>query len=552
MTPLAPLLVLGLDGASFDVLDPLIAAGELPNLAAWRGQGFAAPLRSTVPAMSFPAWSTFQTGLEPGRHGLFDFTQKVEGRYRIRFTNATDRAGRSLFERVTRAGGTVLALGMPATYPPEKVAGLLVAGFDAPVSTGTEPRSASDPELYRAVAARVGPWMQADLDEQAGAEGWGEAAAATLVARVERKGRFAVEALRQLRERGTPPDFLCVVFSESDTVAHHFWRDHDPRSPRHDPSAGAARRDAVAAVYRALDAACGELREAFGREALCVVASDHGCGGASRHVVHLGRRLAETGLLARSGTGGLDRWAKTARDAALRLLPPAAAEAVFRRSRGAAARVESAARFGGVDWRHTRAFSEEANTQPGVWINRAGREAEGCVAAADYERTRDEVIAALREWQLPGGSPVVARAERREQVYAGPFVERAPDIVVELAEDAGYGLSLVPTPWRETHGASVRRLADDELAGGRGRGMNGTHRPEGVWIAHGEGAARPAEAAHPHLRDVAPTLLAALGVAWESEGAGPDGADLLREHVAYSEAEQAQVARRLRALGYLE
>jgi predicted AlkP superfamily phosphohydrolase/phosphomutase len=544
--------VLGLDGACFDVLDPLIAAGELPNLAAWRGEGFAAPLRSTVPAMSFPAWSTFQTGLEPGRHGLFDFTQKVEGSYRIRFTNATDRAGRSLFERVTRAGGTLLALGMPATYPPEKVAGLLVAGFDAPVSTGTEPRSASDPELYRAVAARVGPWMQADLDEQAGAEGWGEAAAAKLVARVERKGRFAVEALRQLRERGTPPDFVCVVFSESDTVAHHFWRDHDPHSPRHDPSACGARRGAVTAVYRALDAACGELREAFGRDALCVVASDHGSGGASRHVVHLGRRLAEAGLLTRSRAGGLDRWAKTARDAALRFLPPAAAEAVFRRSRSAAARVESAARFGGIDWRRTPAFSEEVNTQPGVWINRAGREAEGCVAAADYERIRDEVIAALQEWQLPGGAPVVARAERREEVYAGPFVERAPDIVVELAEDAGYGLSLVPTSWRETHGSSVRRLADDELAGGRGRGMNGTHRRDGVWIAHGQGAARPAEAAHPHLRDVAPTLLAALGVVWESEGAGLDGTDLLREHVAYSEAEQAQVARRLRALGYLE
>jgi predicted AlkP superfamily phosphohydrolase/phosphomutase len=550
--PTAPLLVLGLDGASFEVLDPLIAAGELPNLATWRQAGSAAPLRSTLPAMSFPAWSTFQTGLDPGRHGLFDFTQKLPGAYRIRFTNATDRAGRSLFDRVTRAGGTILALGMPATFPPEAVSGLLVAGFDAPISTGTEPRSASDPALYASIAARVGPWMQADLDEQAGADGWGEAAAAKLVARVERKRRFSLEALRQLRERGTPPDLVCVVFSESDTVAHHFWRDHDPHSPRHDPSAGAARRGALTAVYRALDTACAELREAFGQEALCVLASDHGSGGASRHVVHLGRRLAEAGLLKRSAGGGIDHWAKTARDAALRWLPPAAAEAVFRRSRGAAARVESAARFGGIDWRRSPAFSEEANTQPGVWINLAGREAEGCVAAADYERARDDVIAALCTWQLPGGGAVVDRAVRREEVYIGPYVERAPDVVVELAEDAGYGLSLVPTPWRETDGSSVRRLEDDELAGGRGRGMNGTHRPDGVWIAHGEGAAAPAGASHPRLRDVAPTLLAALGVDWESPDAGPDGCDGMRDRIAYSEAEEAQVARRLRALGYLE
>jgi predicted AlkP superfamily phosphohydrolase/phosphomutase len=551
--------VLGLDGASFEVLDPLIAAGELPSLAAWRQAGFAAPLRSTVPAMSFPAWSTFQTGLEPGRHGLFDFTQKVEGAYRLRFTNATDRAGRSLFERVGRAGGTVLALGMPATFPPEPVSGLLVAGFDAPVSTGSEPRSASDPELYRSIAARVGPWMQADLDEQAGEEGWGEAAAVTLVARVERKKRFALEALRQLRERGTPPDLVCVVFSESDTVAHHYWRDHDPASPRHDPAAPPGRRGAVTAVYRALDAACGELRAAFGEEALCVVASDHGSGGASRHVVHLGRRLAEAGLLTRAAGGGLDRWAKRARDQALRWLPPGVAEAVFRRTRGAAARLESAARFGGVDWRRSPAFSEEANTQPGVWINLASREAQGCVAPEDYERARDDVIAALAEWRLPGGGPVVARARRREDVYTGPYVGRAPDVVVELAEDAGYGLSLVPTPWQDPDGRAVRRLGDDELAGGRGRGMNGTHRRDGVWIAHGEGAAAPLSAeadaegrALPHLRDVAPTLLAAMGLPWESEGAGPDGSDLLRERVAYSADEEARVADRLRALGYLE
>ena len=82
--------------------------------------------------------------------------------------------------------------------------------------------------------------------------------------------------------------------------------------------------------------------------------------------------------------------------------------------------------------------------------------------------------------------------------------------------------------------------------------MNGTHRPDGVWIAHGERAVAPAGAGHPHLRDVAPTLLAALGVAWESPGAGPDGSDGQRERLAYSEAEEALVAQRLRALGYLE
>lgn len=542
-------LVLGLDGASFDVIHPLVRAGRLPNLGAWMAAGQHTALHSTVPPMTFPSWTSFLTGLEPGSHGVFDFTQKLPGRYRIRFTNASDRAGASLYERVTRSGGSVLALGMPATFPPEPVAGLLVCGFDAPVSTGSDPRRASDPALYRTLAERVGPWMTPDLDEGAADGAWHEHAVDVLLARVDRKLAFALEALAELRRRGDDPQLMTIVFAESDTVAHHFWRDHDPASPRHDPAASRKRRGAVATVYERLDEACGVLRRAFGEEAACFVVSDHGSGGAARRVVHLNRHLEACGLLrrrTRGGGPGLDALARSSRDTALRWLPPRAAEAIFRRLRPAAARLESAARFGGLDWAHTSAFSEEANTQPGVWINRSGREQAGCVRTCDYERVRDEVIAALQQWKLPGDEPVVARARRREEVYAGPFWERAPDVVVELGLEAGYALSLVATPWSEEPTA-LRWLGEDELAGGRGRGMNGTHRPEGIWIASEAGGGPPLREAS--IVDVAPTILAALGIPWDES---LDGRALPRVREGYSHDEERRVAERLRKLGYLE
>ena len=550
-----PVLVLALDGATFDVIEPMIADGALPNLAAWMKSGRAAPLPSTTPPVTFPAWSSFMTGLPPAEHGIFDFTQKSEGDYRIRFVNSTDRKATSIMKRVSDAGGQVLVLGLPATHPPEPVTGLLVCGFDAPVSAGTDEKSASDPDLYRRIAESVGPWMRPELNESSQADDFHERAIETLLGRIDRKRDFALEALRQTGGDG-PPDFTMVVFSESDTAGHHYWRDHDPDSPRHDPSVSAARRGALRSVYARLDQACGEIRKAAGEDPLCIVLSDHGMGGASDKVVHLNRFLEERGLLVRRAGSGrfIDRAARAARDLALAWLPAAWAQQIFRRARTAAAQLESRARFGGFDWSETRAFSEEANTNPGIWINLEGREPSGCVPPKEYERTRDEVLDALAAWQLPSGKPVVRRAFRREEIHPGRFCERVPDIVIELALDEGYGLSLVPTPWQIDAGpgegtASIRTLAPEEFAGGRGRGMNGTHRSEGIWIATGRGAS---EAPPPRLDQVAPWLAEAMGLAWDDPIAGGDGPAGERPEMAYAPEEEAMVAERLRSLGYLE
>ena len=129
---LRPILVLALDGATFDVIRPLAEEGRLPNLAAWMSEGRAGGLASTTPPVTFPAWSSFMTGLAPADHGIFDFTQKKSGEYRLRFINSTDREAPSIFRRVCDAGGTVLVLGMPATHPPEPLDGSTSASGSIP------------------------------------------------------------------------------------------------------------------------------------------------------------------------------------------------------------------------------------------------------------------------------------------------------------------------------------------------------------------------------------------------------------------------------------
>ena len=543
-----PLLVLALDGATFDVIQPMLADGLLPNLGRWMEEGQWGPLRSTTPPVTFPAWTTFMTGLEPGEHGIFDFTQRVSDAYRIQFVNASDRTGETLFEGLAQEGGRMLVLGMPATHPVGPLPGLFVPGFDAPVSTGSDAAATSDPALYQRVADLVGPWMRPDVNESARDAASAERAIETLLNRIERKKNFTLEALGTMASQPEgEPQLVMIVFAESDTVGHHYWRDHDAQSPRHDPETSATRREAIRSVYSALDEACGEIREAFGQERPCLVVSDHGMGGAAREIVHINRHLADGGWLTRRVTRAatFDTLARRTRDTALRWLPPSLAQRLFRQARSAAARLESTARFGGFEWAQTQAFSEEANTLPGVWINLKGREPGGCVETTDYERVRDQVIGHLEAWRRPDGGPVVARALRREEVYSGPFVERAPDILIELALPEGYGLSLVPTPWSGPT-ASCRTLPAEEYGGGRGRGMNGTHRRDGILIASQMG--RLAEARPPaRLVEVAAWMAEILGLQWrpQSSPAAPSRRD-------YTDEEDAIVAARLRALGYLE
>ena len=120
-------LILGLDGATWDVAGPLMEQGRLPTLARLVAGGARAPLASTLPAMTLPAWSTMLTGCNPGKHGIFDFVRKVPGRWELGFTNSTHRQAPTLHRILSDRGGRVASIAVPTTWPPEPVDGVVIA-----------------------------------------------------------------------------------------------------------------------------------------------------------------------------------------------------------------------------------------------------------------------------------------------------------------------------------------------------------------------------------------------------------------------------------------
>lgn len=551
------LLVIGLDGGTWELAQPWIDEGALPNLATLQRGGAHGVLRSTTPPATLPAWTSFSTGQNPGRHGLFDFTRRKFGTYEVSFVNATFRKCPSIWARLSAAGRRVAVLGVPGTYPPEDLNGCIVSGFDTPVTTRAD-ASFVRPAWVASLVREAGGFPFADFQEFQIGPGWHRMARDRLLEGIAKKTRLARMLLA--RERW---DCFALVFGESDTAAHHFWHCHDARSPRRSRDLVEGVGDVLFAVYRGLDAAIGELMEAAQPDSYLVL-SDHGFGGAGTTMVHLNGCLTALGFQARAESSR-PRIFGAMKRAALTTLPADLQPRLFRLGGGRwASRLESRSRFAGIDWSKTTAYSEELNYFPSVWLNLNGREPQGTVANGDFERVRDDVCRGLESIVDPAtGERVVARAWRREELYDGPWVAFAPDIVLELSMPDGYSYNCMPTASARS-AAPVYACAPEELTG-KLSGMPGSHRPEGMLILGGNGVRR-GEIVGAGIEDAGSTVLNLCGVDAPSDldGRVLSGAStrttarlspslgVALDESAYSAEEEREIEERLSALGYLE
>ena len=551
--------IIGLDGATWDLAGPFLEAGDMPALAALVRTGAGGVLRSTTPPVTFPAWSSFMTGTNPGKHGIFDFTRRVPGTYEVAFVGSRDRRLPTMWRLLSDAGRRVAVLGVPTTYPPEPVNGIMVGGFDSPVATGIDGSFVYPRAFYAEMTRAVGPYAVTDFQELTIGPGWHADALPKILAGVDRKRDLARYVLRR-----EPWDCFMVLFGEADTASHHFWMFADPSSPRFDPERAARFDSALRDVYRRLDAALAAIVAELPAAATVLVASDHGFGGAGTTVLHLNRWLAEHGWLTfRAGRREIGaRLARGVRRVALASLPRGVQERLVRRAgRGLARRLESWSRFAAIDMPRTQAFSEELNYAPSIWLNVRGRDPDGTVAPGpEYDARVAQLRTELLAWRHPAtGVPIVERVHRRDEIYQGPATAEAPDLVLELALEDGYSFPCLPTTASEA--CSVRRLAVQEYVAGKGGGMNGSHRPEGLWVLAGQGVA-PTSRTEAAIVDVAPSVLHLAGLAVPSwmDGrllpgiAGPaiiEDDDPAVPSLAMAEDHEAELRQRLHALGYL-
>src|SRR5215218_7921627 len=126
-------LVIGVDGATFDLIDPWVAEGRLPNFGRMLREGARGMLQSTVIPNSFPGWTSCTTGVNPAKHGIFNaLIRKKHGEYRMSVVNSRDIRYERIWQLLGREDKRVGVMNVPCSYPPVPVNGFLIGGMLSP------------------------------------------------------------------------------------------------------------------------------------------------------------------------------------------------------------------------------------------------------------------------------------------------------------------------------------------------------------------------------------------------------------------------------------
>lgn len=389
-----------------------------------------------------------------------------------------------------------------------------------------------------------------------------------------KRGRSIIRNLHQVEElraatakylmSNYPWDLLVVVFIAIDRVQHFFWHAMEPRHYRYHEEGAERYRMAIPDTYKKMDQLVGDILAGLDKEVTVMVISDHGAGPFDDTLPYLNLNdwLAELGLLElrSEGHSPTQRVLRGIRSVARRSLTPGLKSELKKRFSSLQERVQSHLYFSVIDWSQTKAFaSYDEFLARGIRINLKGREPQGIVEPEEYEGLRESLIDQLKGLRHPAtGNPVVREVHKREEIYSGPYLEKAPDLVVSWAEEAFFSGSS-PSKREERFRLSHLR-------------RSGEHREKGIFIAKGPHLKRGGRVSRARIIDVAPTLLYLLGLAIPNDMDGQVlteifGDEFLRQtpvkyrepdeeregrEGGYSEEEVEQIRERLEGLGYLQ
>ncbi len=560
----ARILIIGLDGATWDVLGPWMADGSLPNLSKLRQNGSGGTLLSTIPPITAAAWSTFMTGKRPGKHGVFHFIKLFESSSnateRPELVNASSLKSSTLWDILGHYEKKIALINVPMTYPPRPVNGYMITGLLTPkhASVFTYPASLSA-ELDDYIIdldrfADKKPFYDDDYDAQT--------TAPTLALINEFREMMEKRARATLSLMSSKPwDLFMVVFTGTDRMGHYLWDYHRSPNKNDDPATQELCRS-VREYYIRLDEIVGQIIERAGNDVTVVVMSDHGMGPPPYKRFHCSNWLAQQGWLStksrRKDLSNLETLLKNIglpRDRLGKIIgriPGLMKSQVVRnaaQNRSAFVDVEQSQVYGVSIFYNIMGLRINPNLSGEKRKNLCQEISQGLQNIIDPE-TGEKIV----DYVIPGND-----------YYYGPYAENIPDLIACLR----------PEYYCNHHLGHYSSLITGFQAGSG----PAKHRNEGIFIFFGPNIlSNPEAIPGVHIEDIAPTILHLLNLPVPSDmdgqvvtkilepthlearpvrysqpiGYWPTENEAVFSSEVMSEEDEEQIRDRLQALGYFE
>lgn len=470
---LPSIFIIGVDGGTFEIIDQGVKEGKLPTFKKLMEKGTYGKLESVIQPLTAPAWASFLTGQNPGKHGIFDFYIQRKESYERRPVNAGDIPTKTFYEILSDNKRKVCIINVPMTYPPKKVNGYVISGMLTPKGR----RYAFPPNLQKEL-------YSLDYEIEIG-EAYSGHNKESFVRNIEKLLKQRKKTLFYLIDK-EEWDLLVCVFRGTDIISHAFW----------------GNKDAILKEYKKIDDILKDLLQRIDENVILIVMSDHGFGQEKR-VVHLNTWLVQQGLLhfisaTKTSLKKLlfhhnftpDRiWELVSKT---RTLYKLVAKDLGTRNLMASHFFLS---YSDVDWKKTLAYAFGSVGSWGlIYINKEGKTPQGTVKPGkECENLKLKLtnkLFQLRDTET--GEKVVDKIYQKERIYSGKFVENAPDIIVKWEDGyitypffAGGGKIFTDSPQTRT----------------------GNHRMYGILFVHGPNVVENKIIKEARIIDLAPTIL---------------------------------------------
>lgn len=497
------ILLIGLDSADAELIEGWMAEGFMPNFARLRREGTWGRLGTTADVMHVSAWPSLYTGTTPGQHGMYHAYQIRAGEQVIHRT-LPQQAGRPPFwKHLDDAGRKCIVFDAFMDYPLPGFKGVQLLEYGTWTwfgEPGSHPRGMLD-EIRRRFGAYPAPEHSNLVRIPDAPLRFRD----QLVAGTQVKSRI-VRAL--MREQDW--DFFFVTFGEPHGAGHYLWHLGDAGYPLHPSSGPLAGFDPVRDVYVALDRAIGEIADAADDRTTILITSGDGMGPNTSGCHLMPEMLHRMDWFHAGSVGGGNKAAPAPKKGLLSTLrqavPLGLRQSVTRcLPRSVRYRLSMKWVNSGIDWSRSRLFCIPNSNEGYFRVNLAGREPQGIVSAgAEYTDLLGTLQSELKALVNPhNGVRAADRVLAMDDVFPGPRRQDLPDAVINWNAAAGV-ISELEGP------------ASGRIDKGPGYAISpfytGNHRACAFVLGRGPTLSDGSSLADGHILDVAPTVLAALGV----------------------------------------